>query len=135
MEGGPWLDGGGVAGGGLAGWRHVAGWSGPGWMEGAWMESGWRGPDWMDGGVGRSLVRVDGRCLKGGGGRMEGWMEWFCGSVRAVRVACRFSGLRFFAVHRAARFLAVRFRFAVRFAAFLKPGSLVPHAKHKNLKP
>ena len=50
---------------------------------------------------------------------MEGWMEWFCGSVRAVRVACRFSGLRFFAVHRAERFLAVRFRFAVRFAAFL----------------
>ena len=50
---------------------------------------------------------------------MEGWMEWFCGSVRAVRVTCRFSGLRFFAVHRAERFLAVRFRFAVRFAAFL----------------
>ena len=47
-------------------------------------------------------------------------MEWFCGSVRAVRVACRFSGLRFFAVHRAERFLAVRFRFAVRFAAFLE---------------
>ena len=51
---------------------------------------------------------------------MEGWMERFCGSVRAVRVACRFSGSRFFAVHRAGRFLAVRFRFAVRFAAFLK---------------
>ena len=69
---------------------------------------------------GRSLVRVDGRCLRGRGGRMERWMEWFCGSVRAVRVACRFSGLRFFAVHRAERFLAVRFRFAVRFAAFLQ---------------
>ena len=73
-------------------------------------------------------VRVDGRCLRGAGSRMEGWMEWFCGSVRAVRVACRFSGFRFFAVHRAERFLAVRFRFAVRFAAFLKFYAHVRHA-------
>ena len=65
----------------------------------------------MDGG---GLAKVFER-----GREPDGGMEWFCGSVRAVRVACRFSGLRFFAVHRAERFLAVRFRFAVRFAAFL----------------
>ena len=51
---------------------------------------------------------------------MEGWMEWFCGSVRAVR--CRVSVQRFFL-----RFTGLDgswrfgsgFRFAVRFAAFL----------------
>ena len=129
------LDGGQSLDGGVLGWMEDA------WMEGSfWMEGrrlGWRGGfdggAWLDGGrAADGGVFLDGaygggRWMEGvwmelsrGGGWMEGWMERFCGSVRAVRVACRFSGSRFFAVHRAGRFLAVRFRFAVRFAAFLQ---------------
>ena len=82
-------------------------------MEGAWLDGG----VWKEGG--QELGACGWKVFERGRGRMEGWMEWFCGSVRAVRIACRCSGLRFFAVHWAERFLAVRFRFAVRFAAFL----------------
>ena len=42
-----------------------------------------------------------------------------CGSVRAVRFCVSVQRFAVFAVHRGGRFLAFRFRFAVRFAAFL----------------
>ena len=43
-----------------------------------------------------------------------------CGSVRAVRLCVSVERFAVFAVHRGGRFLAFRFRLAVRFAAFLK---------------
>ena len=54
-----------------------------------------------------------------GSGWRDGWSE---NAVRLARfdVVCRFARFAVFAVHRGGRFLAVRFRFAVRFTAFLK---------------
>ena len=53
---------------------------------------------------------------------MAGWRDgWSENAVRFARfdVVCRFARVAVFTVHRGGRFLAVRFRFAVRFAAFL----------------
>ena len=79
-------------------------------MEGAGgQELGWRGVGWR--GVGRRVPGW-GRRL-GWRGRALGWLGWrMGGNWTEGGVAC-------FAVHRAERFLAVRFRFAGRFAAFL----------------
>ena len=73
-----------------------------GGMEGRCLEGGV-----LDGGCGRVLDggRVNEGFLHVPGGARRGWMEWKCGSVRVV--------------HRGGRFLAVRFRFAVRFATLL----------------
>ena len=57
------------------------------------------------------------------GWRAAGWRDgWSENAVRLARfdVVCRFARFAVFAVHRGGRFLAVRFRFAVRFTAFLK---------------
>ena len=107
LDGGAWLDGG-LDGGGLTGWRgpgwmeltgwegawHGGGLAGEGWrgLAGwrAWLDDGWRGPGWMEGfgrREGRSLVRVDGRCLRGGG---AGWRDGWSGSaVRFERFVSR----------------------------------------------
>ena len=56
------------------------------------------------------------------GWRAAGWRDgWSENAVRLARfdVVCRFARFAVFAVHRGGRFLAVRFRFAVRFTAFL----------------
>ena len=53
---------------------------------------------------------------------MAGWRDgWSENAVRFARfdVVCRFARVAVFAVHRGGRFLGVRFRFAVRFTAFL----------------
>ena len=116
LAGRGWLDG-------VAGWRAqeldgvlVDGGLGlegcRSWIEG-WMEEGWR----------EVLGGLD-------GGRLEGGMDGVkCGSVRAVRFCVSVQRFAVFAVHRGGRFLAFRFRFAVRFAAFLKK------AKPLNPKP
>ena len=59
------------------------------------------------------------------GWRAAGWRDgWSENAVRLARfdVVCRFARFAVFAVHRGGRFLAVRFRFAVRFTAFLAIG-------------
>ena len=61
------------------------------------------------------------------GWRAAGWRDgWSENAVRLARfdVVCRFARFAVFAVHRGGRFLAVRFRFAVRFTAFLLKGVL-----------
>ena len=90
------------------------GWMGKGlvdegqwWTEGGWMEGGWLDGELVDGGL-------DGWRVGG-----LGWMGVKCGSVRAVRFCVSVQRFAVFAVHRGGRFLAFRFRFAVRFAAFL----------------
>ena len=105
MEGEGWMEG--------VGWwvaerkpgrKGLAGWSG--WMEGSGLGGGWKA-------VGAGWREVD-------GGRLEGGMDGVkCGSVRAVRFCVSVQRFAVFAVHRGGRFLAFRFRFAVRFAAFL----------------
>ena len=74
-------------------------------------------------------VWMEGTAWRRGRGCTEGWMEWKCGSVRAVRCRVSVQWFSLFTVHRGGRFLAVRFRFAVRFAAFVKvsiPGPINP---------
>ena len=119
MEGG-WMEGGGVGRAGSLK-EGMGGWS---WMEGGWLEGGLDGGGvgWMEGWWMRAWTWTQG-CR---GGRLDGWrvggLGWMgvkCGSVRAVRFCVSVQRFAVFAVHRGGRFLAFRFRFAVRFAAFL----------------
>ena len=84
---------------------------GRGWMEGGWMEA--KGA-WME--------EVPGRGAGWWRGLEGGWLDRGMDGVE-MRFGSRGSvsrvgsAVRGFAVHKGERFLAVRFRFAVRFAA------------------
>ena len=104
----------------------------PGWVGG--VDGGrWDGTGRDDGGSGIWMAEgPDGGGLDGGmegrvdggkrldGGRLVGGMDGVKMRLGSrFDAACRFVRFAVFAVHRGGRFLAVRFRFAVRFTAFL----------------